>query len=779
VVFGFIVTLLTGVNVTAAEDVQTPGTVGQDIPAAESASTQAENDDPASDPSDDSEPTIFVGKITVTATKREATAQEVPLSIEVLTGETLDQLVVEDIFDASRLVPNFTAGFSTVSNYITIRGIGSGRERSFEQAVAMFVDGVYMPRSRQWDQMFLDVARVEVMRGPQAVIHGLNATAGAVSVVTNRTLPGDPFFADLSAGYELEYGGPIVTAVVGGSPAETVGLRAAVKYLDTNGYFVNPTLGHNEGDTQNFSARVSAMWQPSEKVSVFAKIDHSDSQMMGNVGEAYGLDAEQIEPGDGVLNWRRSADGSMINPLGVFEHDDPGIVSDQTNASVEVDIAVGSGSLLLLGSWTDFNYDITTDVDTRALAIYDWEVLEDYEKAALEVRWASAADLPLAFMVGVYLHQTELVNDSNTVFGPDAAGPGEAVATYNLYELDDELISGFAQLTWRIDPTVRLVGGARYATDRKMVHRDSNCWLGILPDELVPMPPDGPTGLCPDPRLKGYNDERTSRNFMPEIALEWDISKDMLFYAKATTSAKAGGFASAGSFNPADSPEYGDEKAIGYELGLRSSFARGILSATAFLTDFKDLQVNAFVFDDSGVGTQIIGNAARARSQGLELQGRWAAYRSLQVGASLAWLDASYTSYPGAPCNSTNADPLGFCDQSGEKLPFAPDWSANLFADFRHDLGPRLALLAGLDIAGSDGYMTEGSLEPDAAQGSWVRVGARIGLAAPDDRWSVALIGRNLTKEAVIASSGTFGRYVVGYIDPPRTVTLMAGYRFR
>ena len=103
----------------------------------------------------DPEPAIFESEITVTATKREATTQEIPVSIEVLTGERLTNLAVENVFEAAELVPNLTAGFGPVSNFVTIRGIGSGSERSFEQAVAMFVDGVYLPRSRQYLPLLL------------------------------------------------------------------------------------------------------------------------------------------------------------------------------------------------------------------------------------------------------------------------------------------------------------------------------------------------------------------------------------------------------------------------------------------------------------------------------------------------------------------------------------------------------------------------------------------------------------------------------------------------
>jgi iron complex outermembrane receptor protein len=782
-VLGFTIALVASAHASPAEVDQPGGEIGAAVEeTGDSGNKEIERDESDHESTSESEPTTFEGQITVTATKREATTQEIPVSIEVLSGERLTDLVIENAFEAAELVPNLTAGFGVVSNFVTIRGVGSGSERSFEQAVAMYVDGVYLPRSRQYGQSFLDVSRVEVMRGPQAVIHGLNATAGAISVVTNRTNPGDPFFTDLRASYEFEYGAPMATAIVGGSPSEKLGLRAAVEYLDTPGYFTNPALGHDEGQIENYDLRFSAVWQPTEKLAVFAKLEHSNNDIAGNAGEIFALNAQQVEPDDGVLNWRRSSTNSGVNPFGVFGQDEPAIVFGGTTASVDVELAVGSGSLVLIGSWTDFSHDRTTDIDTTANPVYDWEVLEQFEKAALDVRWASAPDVPLSAMAGVYYHTTDLVNDATALWGPGAAGAGQSVASSSVYDLDSDLFSAFAQLTWRVDPSVRLLGGVRYAREQKEVFRDSTCWLGILPDELVPMPPDGPIGLCPDARLNGYNDDRTSSNLMPEIGIEWDIRRDTMLYGKIITSAKAGGYASAIVFNPDYTPEYGDEKAIGYEIGLRSSFSRGILSATAFLTDFDDLQVNSFVIDNSGnvqTLTQIVNNAGGARSKGIELQARWLPTSWLSTGASIAWLDARYTSYPDGPCNSSNDDPRGTCDLSGEKLPFAPDWSLSIFADVRYRLTSKLALLAGLDIAASDSYLTDGTLDPEAMQGSWVRLSARLGLGAPDDRWSVSLVGRNLTKEPVLASSQGFGQYFLGYLEPPRTVTLLGTYRFR
>lgn len=127
----------------------------------------------------------------------------------------------------------------------------------------------------------------------------------------------------------------------------------------------------------------------------------------------------------------------------MFQQDEPAIVRGGTSAVVEADVAMGSGSLVVLGSWTDFGHDRTTDIDTTAAPIYDWEVIEEFEKWALEARWASASDRTLTGMAGVYLHSTDLVNDSNALWGPAAAGVGQAVASTSLYDLESELASAF------------------------------------------------------------------------------------------------------------------------------------------------------------------------------------------------------------------------------------------------------------------------------------------------------------------------------------------------
>ena len=138
-------------------------------------------------------------EVVVTATKREQTLQDIPVSIQAISGEFVDEFNMTDIQDIAGTVPNVIIGYGITAQSVNIRGLGAGQDRSFEQSVGMFIDGVYLPRSRQYRNPFFDIERVEIMRGPQSVVHGLNSTAGAISVLTRRNEGGDPFEASIMA----------------------------------------------------------------------------------------------------------------------------------------------------------------------------------------------------------------------------------------------------------------------------------------------------------------------------------------------------------------------------------------------------------------------------------------------------------------------------------------------------------------------------------------------------------------------------------------------------
>ena len=337
-----------------------------------------------------------VDEILVTATKRETSTQEIPMSIAVVGGETLRDSRIDELSQLSARVPNFTAGFGLITRPIVIRGLGSGQERSFEQAVAVFSDGLYQPRSRQTALPFLDVERVEVMRGPQAVIHGLNATAGAISIVTRRNDPGDPLSVELSTGYEFEHGGSTLTAAVGGSPFAELGLRAALRLAGGDRFFDNLTTGRREGGRDELFARLRAVWTPSSALSAQARFERGSFEVDGHLGEVFGLAAAVLDPADGRLNWQRTSDGSAIDSfgpgatLGLFG-EDPGLVYETTTLAFHLDAALGTSTLSFSGGRSELDHTLTTDIDATALPILDAAIDETYEQTAFEARSASAS----------------------------------------------------------------------------------------------------------------------------------------------------------------------------------------------------------------------------------------------------------------------------------------------------------------------------------------------------------------------------------------------------
>lgn len=126
-------------------------------------------------------------EIVVVATNREESIQDVPISIIAVSGPAIQQNAIRGLTELAIQIPNLSISNGIVNDNIHIRGVGSGTERSFEQTVGVFIDNIYMPRSCQYRSPFLDVERVEVARGPQSVLFGLNATAGAIAIHSARS----------------------------------------------------------------------------------------------------------------------------------------------------------------------------------------------------------------------------------------------------------------------------------------------------------------------------------------------------------------------------------------------------------------------------------------------------------------------------------------------------------------------------------------------------------------------------------------------------------------
>ena len=748
-------------------------------------------------------------EIIVTATKSEQSLQDVAMTIQATTGEALDQFRVEDLKSLSDNTPNFTVSTGLTATNVSMRGLGSGQERSFEQAVGMFIDGQYMPRNRQYRSPFFDVERVEVVKGPQAVYFGLNSTAGAVSITSRKTRPGEGYSARVGVDADLEYGGFAFNGAVGHG-GERLGVRLAAKVVDTDGYVRNTFSGVDDtGGEESTLIRGSWVFEATDNLAITGKIEYSDFETDGHIGEIFDDPAGReavatIGEDDGILNWVQSSDGSNFvagERAGFLPNSTPGQVAEAINYQLGAEIGVGNGTFNAIAGFSSFEYTLSVDLDTTFATVLDSAIEEDYEQTSLDLRYQSDLSNSVSYMLGAYYHDTNFFNAQPNVWGQDfpwngiiAGAIDQATADFlfpqnsllvsgSLYDLDTEMISAFGTVTFGLSDNVTVNLGARWVSEDKDLERGLVCQFSSLDGSTTFAPNSAATlgalGACPSAALAAINRSRTSDNFMPEASIQWQASDDVMYFAKIGASAKAGGFASSSSIDP-NFLEYDDEDVLGFEVGVKSTLmdGRAQLNATIFRSDFDDLQVNSFVVNPANNLPQaVLENAAKAVSQGVEIDGRIAVNDSLILGGSVGFLDAEFDEFPAAPCNrATTANPdgslPGTCNLTGAELPYAPGYSGSLYADFNRPISDNLTFVGGLKLAFSDSYFTDGTLEEPGRQDSWTKVDARIGIANPDSGWELALIGTNLTDEEVLGASQALLGYMLGYLEPSRGVAL-------
>jgi len=732
-------------------------------------------------------------EVVVTATKRAESVQDIPMSVQAVSGERLEAMAISELSDLATTIPNFSIGDGVTTNLITMRGMGSGEDRSFEQSVSMFVDGIYMPRSRQTRTPFFDADRVEILRGPQAVLFGLNSTAGAISIHSAVNNPGDEFEARLTGEYEAEYEGGKVTGVVGGSPIDSLGLRLAIESGESgDGYIDNDTLG-DQGDTESTVARVSAVWEPTDKLIVTAKYNYADYEVHGQTAEVANGIADAVDGGDGKLDWNNSGIGELLPLLApISQHDltKPGSEQEVGNFALNMDYALGEHTVTGLFGYSDYDYSLSTDLDGVANAGFgapglsaDAMSYEEYEQSSAEIRLTSPGGETIDYVMGIYYQDSTLTSDQPNIQQLPDYVTGLPVTLIergnNIFEQDATLWSGFVSLTWNMTESFRLIGGGRYSDDDKDWSRSSICQHSF--DGGANWGPAAfNTGACA--QASDQKGNVSSDNFMPEIVAQYDWGDDTMVFAKYSESAKSGG-AATGTSIPDGQLVYDDETAKGFEVGIKTSLLDGMaeLNVVAFYTEFDDLQVKASFVEDFQVITEI-GNAGEATTQGIEIDGRWALTDWLTMGSAVAYLDAEYDDFKGAACDTSGTLPAmpdgAGCDASGQNLPFSPEWTGSAYADVVFPVTSGLNLVGNLTASYSDDYLTDGTLDPRQAQGSYTKYDASLGLEASTGQWNVSVIGKNLSDEEINMSGQALGAYDIGYLMPPRLVVVQATWRF-
>jgi iron complex outermembrane recepter protein len=734
--------------------------------------------------------------VVVTAQRRVENLQDVPTSAVVVSGEALAKQNEISLETLSRSLADVHINDDGPANDIYIRGIGSGGFESVDQSVALFTDDIYHGRSRTTSATFLDIERVEILKGPQSTFFGNNAIAGAVNVVTAK--PTDQFETSVRALYGM-YGQYATEGVVSGPITDKLDARAAVIINGGNGWLKNVTTGLDGPDTKNYAGRLTLLYRPTDDFDATIKVEGSDNRLTNGGYGGAPFQTINCPPPPGISP---NAFGGVCatalalhSPIGLDNTLTDGIPGNKSSLSTFESVLTANYHAWnqTFSSVTGFNtYQFAEQVQALAVPVpLDTSNLpEDYRQFSQELRVASPTGQRIEYLAGIYYQHDHLnVLFENNYFElsplietiPPLAPllPYLPIAQNTFFSQDENVYSIFGSVTWNITDKLRLDGGLRGTQVQKSFTQSVAYGTGTelyggfvpLPAELQPIPAAFGIGV---PGTIGG--DRTDHAWMPSGKLSYRFEPQVMAYFSYADGFKAGGFNSDDTSGTVKGASYKPEHVNAYEIGLKSEWwdHRLLLNIDAFWSRYRDLQVSSQVESASGVSTTGIENAATSETKGVELEGQWLVVEGLRLSTSIAYDKARYIDYPNASAavfGLTNAPQ----NLSGQPTEFAPDWSGNLVGTYTANLPGGYRLVGELGAYFSTLFYLHESDDPELAQGFWYRLDGRITFERPDSRWAVDFIGKNLNDRVILTNLGNPN---AATREEPRNVAVQVRYRY-
>ncbi|MGN6594331.1 TonB-dependent receptor [Sphingopyxis terrae] len=703
-------------------------------------------------------------EIIVTAQKRAQNIQDVPISMEVVSGQRLDDFNSNDIKAVMNYTPNVFVQSTAGNDVIYIRGFGSPPANfAFDQSVSLYVDGVYAGRSRQAQAPFFDLARVEVLRGPQGALFGKNTAAGAVSVVSAG--PTDRFEGKLTANYNFDFKGTDFSGYLSGPLTDTLSARLAMKVLNQQGYIRNLATDHDDPEIKQQLLRLTMKWEPSANFDYTAKVEYANRDVVGGITVSSPLTSAQ-DP-----HLTRYLDKSALG--------DEGTKTKSVMISGTGNIAIGDYTLTSVTGYSWFNANIVNGFDQTIPggggaftnnSVYN-SFPERFEQFSQEIRLLSPTGRTFDFIVGAYYDHGKYRLDQLQGFNiADLFGSPYFGRIDSRFNQTSESWSLFGQGTLNLADTFRVIGSLRYSHTSK----DAD-----FASRLV----YGPFAIRP---ISSADGSLSEGNVDPSVTVQFDVAPRIMLYATYGRGSKSGGFVSNTLGTTNATFAFKPERSTNYEAGVKSTLFDGkvVANVSIYDTQFKNLQVSVY---QPASSSYLTGNAASATSKGIE--GSLALYLSpnLDITASGAYQDIKYDDYPGAACLASQPSTCtpATNNLAGYRLAYTSKWTGNVSAHGRVPLGDDLKLDITGVAAGRSKYFDSDNQSPIfGIQKGYVKLDLRVQLSDADERWFLAFVGKNLTNELTTGSAFNLPAPITAvprailYLEPPRNLSIEAGFKF-
>ena len=779
--------------------------------------------------------TSYEGDIVVTANKREQNLNDVGLSVTAISGEALADRRITSVQDIAAAVPGLKFAESGAGTPIyTLRGIGFNEESlGVYPSVSVYTDEVPLPFPVLTLRAAFDLERIEALKGPQGTLFGQNATGGAINYIAAKPTSTLQYGADISYGRFNSVSG---NAFISAPLSDKAGMRLALSAADGDGWQYSLTRpGDRNGAQKYLAGRLTLDLSPFETVRVRATLTAWQDKSQPQAAQLIAVRAQNplsVQPGVSAAPFApqdpRAADWTTTANYVVFkdpangdfstvQKTTPSLVprSDRQfiQGALRADIDLGDvATLTSITSYLGFNQHLYSDKDGTAQAVANiGDGLASIRSFNQELRLANAGKQPFRWVLGANYENSQTFEDQKLTF---ANGSSSAPGTLFINTTGSEVLQKiqnyafFANGEYDLASALTVKLGGRYTNSR---NRAELCSKGNG-DGLVstlfdiiggfsgnPFTPIGIDG-CYVLNSKGVPGDRimntlSEHNFSWRAGLDYKLSSDKLLYANISRGYKAGSFPTLASATYVAYQPVTQESVLSYEAGFKISLANHKiqLNGAAFYYDYTNKQIRGKVVDPIFDVLDILINVPKSRVLGAEGELTVRPAPGLSLGGSVTYLESKVRTNngmhfvgPTAYGNScTAAGVPGPCDFTDSELPFTPNWSYTLNADYRHDLGGS-AIILGANLRGQSSSVSTlngrtiqfRNLPADRhAPGidlpfvipAYSVVDARAGYEFGDRRYKVMVWGKNVFNKYYVTNAAHYLDTTVRFAGQPAT----------
>ncbi len=674
----------------------------------------------------------LIEEVIVTAQKRSENLYAVPVAIDVIDGEYIAKSSALGLSELEMAIPslNFGRGGRRTRGEIAIRGVGGfARNIGSNARVVVYVDEVPLGRSTAFDAGLLDVKQIEILKGPQGTLYGMNTIAGAINVTTET--PNDTLSNSLQADlgdrnyqlYSFKSNIPLSDSLYG---------RLQISHREYDGHIKNLASNKDLQGSDLDSARLRFLYQPSNQLNIHTIFDWLNDEADATNAEALSDTTYLSIPLVGY--------SAAPSPRQVSHDADEFEKREVWGASVKVEYASDSSSdWVSITAYRSSEFSELNEEDYSSLPLSTSIFDEEFTQWTQELRYSSKINEQFDYVAGIFFHSNDIVTGRSAAL---VLSPTTTLSVATPGKLSSSSYSIFGNMNYRLSPNYELTIGARYQYEEKDI--DYN----ILDT----------TGLFTNASLKA---DATYPIFLPKASFNYTAGENSIIYTSIARGSKSGGW-NADFVNSLDDIEFDPEYSTNYEIGYKSTLLDGNASilASLFHTNFTDLQVSQF---NPATGANEVKNAGEATTEGLELELHYYLTENIDVNFNSSVLKTEYTRF-----ENGGGDGI---DYDGNELAYAPEFTSYLGLNIRHPVATNSEAYFHLNYSYSDGSFShpQNSITTDRVDAFFL-VNGYIGVNV-NEQYDISLWAKNLTNEESLRFKGiSFLGLQRGYYEAPRTV---------